>query len=156
MSAFDDFAWIQTADKNCFVVASATDFQLAVVDIVKKEVVRTITGLEANKLVSVRNNQYDNVADQINEQFDENGVWASRIPERAPAAPAQSSSSVSGANAATMSADDSSSDTLAIAALAISCIAIVAVMTNFALGKGTASSNDTIAGQRSQAPPSVN
>ena len=103
----------------------------------------------------------DNLANQINEQFDENGVWASRVPERAapaPVPPAQSSSTASEANAAVETASDESgsSDTLAVAALAISCIAIVAVITNFALSKAKeAGSGDTVAGQRSQAPPSV-
>ena len=104
----------------------------------------------------------DNLANQINEQFDENGVWAFRVPERAapaPVPPAQSSSTASEANAAAEAASDESgsSDTLAVAALAISCIlAIVAVITNFALSKAKeAGSGDTVAGQRSQAPPSV-
>lgn len=217
ISAFDDFAWVQTGDKNLFVVASATDFKLAlvdmskadptveyitlsdktfgeddrirdrqvewvqgsnyvwvsgrteaqvyVVDIVKKEVVKTFTDVEANKLVSARSHQYDNIADMVNQVFDENGVWKQRIPEPLPAAAAptrEDSSSSDDTAAVTSSANalnsesesSSSSNSVAIAALLVSCVALVAVFTNFYMSQQK-SSNDTIAGKKSQAPPSV-
>mmetsp|Transcript_10692 Transcript_10692/g.17248 ORF Transcript_10692/g.17248 Transcript_10692/m.17248 type:complete len:582 (+) Transcript_10692:74-1819(+) len=224
ISAFDDFAWVQTADKNLFVVASATDFKLAlvdmsqsdpaveyitlsdktfgpddrirdrqiewvqgsnyvwvsgrteaqvyVVDIVKKEVVKTFTDVEANKLVSVKSRQYENIADMVNQVFDENGVWEARVPAQqeapAQAAPARpmsdplpssedvANSAVSSANSALSDSESSgSSNTLSIAALAISCVAIVAVVTNFYMSQQKQASDDTIAGKKSQVPPSV-
>ena len=224
ISAFDDFAWVQTADKNLFVVASATDFKLAlvdmsqsdptveyitlsdktfgpddrirdrqiewvqgsnyvwvsgrteaqvyVVDIVKKEVVKTFTDVEANKLVSVKSRQYENIADMVNQVFDENGVWEARVPEQqeapvqaAPARPISdpSSSSEDVANSAVSSANSALSDSessgssngLSIVALAISCVAIVAVVTNFYMSQQKQASDDTIAGKKSQVPPSV-
>ena len=39
-------------------MSGRTEKQVYVVDIVKKEVVKTLEDLEANKLVSVRNHQY--------------------------------------------------------------------------------------------------
>lgn len=223
-SVFDDFAFIQTADKNMFIVASATDFKLAlvdmtvpetasveyitlsdktfgegdsvrdrqvewvqgsnyvwvsgrteaqvyVVDIVNKKVVKTFTDVEANKLVSVRSSQYENMAEMVNQVFDANGVWEKHMPEiPAYVAPsssedtAASSSEDTKAAAVTSSANtlndsessSSSSNTLAIVSLCVSCIAIVAVFTNFYMSqtKGS-SSNDTVAGKSRSALNSV-
>lgn len=213
-SVFDDFAFIQTADKNMFIVASATDFKLAlvdmtvpetasveyitlsdktfgegdrvrdrqvewvqgsnyvwvsgrteaqvyVVDIVNKKVVKTFTDVEANKLVSVRSSQYENVAEMVNQVFDANGVWEKHMPET-PAYVAPSSSEDTKAAVVTSSANtdsessSSSSNTLAIVSLCVSCIAIVAVFTNFYMSqtKGS-SSNDTVAGKSRSALNSV-
>lgn len=218
-SVFNDFAFVQTADKNMFVVASATDFKLAlvdmskpdptveyitlsdklfnegdrvrsrqvewvqgsnyvwvsgrteeqvyVVDIVSKKVVKTFTEVAANKLVSVRSNQYDNMAEMVNQVFDENGVWeqhTQKVPAYVPPTTSEDSISsedtepalaTSSANALNDTESSSNSNGLSIASLLISCVAIVAVLTNFYMSQTKGSSNDTVAGKKSTAPPSV-
>jgi hypothetical protein len=189
-SVFNDFAWVQTEDMNLFVLASAIDFKVAivdmsssppsvsyvtlsdmawpedadardrqvewaegtdyvwiggrmelqsyVVDVRNKELVQTIKHAgELYKMLSVHNRAFTYLADSLNIHWDETGVSSS--------------------SSALRSNGDGSSNGLSIAALALSCIALVAVLTNFimSMSKKTQASDETLAGKKSEMPPSV-
>lgn len=189
-NVFEDFAYVQQEGMNLFVVASSSDYKVAIVDmddpdktasyvmlkdvpyvgrargrqvehvegtdyvwvagreddevyvidVVKKELVKTFTEVDARKLVSVKHHGPGALG----------GL---------------TSSSAMGATDNDDKADEGGNDTLAVAALVLSCVAIAAVMANFWV-----SSNQAGAGKQEalpltqakgdeasvQAPPSVN
>merc|ERR1711933_58263 len=225
ISAYDDFAWIQNDDMNLFVVASSTDFKVAVVDlsdmsnpqydyitlsdmtlpadarlrdrqvewvegtdyvwisgrvekqiyvvnIRTRELVNTFTDVEAYKLVSVVNNEFTELAEQLQATWEENGVFDSRnqenmMPEsstvESSSTPESSttesssteSSTTAQAQAANNNNGDGSNATLSIVAIALSVVAILAVMTNFFMSQQKQAEVEKISGEKSQVPPSV-
>jgi len=173
-NVFDDFAYVQMNDMNYIVVASASDYKVAIVDmntldisyvvlkdipyegrrrnrqiewaegtkyvwvggrqdkeayvidLETKELVKTITGVEPRKILSVANHRFMGMANDYGSYFTDNGVF---LTESA------SSSENLLRSPTTSSNDGGSSDTLSIAALALSCVAIAAVLANFLVGK---------------------
>lgn len=205
--AFDDVAYIKTSDMNLFVVASAIDFkvalvdmntsppaatyislsdmpwpedqrartrqiewlqgtdfvwvggrmeqQLYVIDFRQKKLLKTITATDVNVFLAVRNDQFYSYADDMNSYWEETGVLSSG--EGGSSSGERGSQSQAALGDVDSNGGDSS-DALSIAALAISCIAIVAVFTNFVLSakkSDNVNADASLAGKRSEVPPSV-
>ena len=101
------------------------------VNIREQKLVKTFTNVEAFKLVSVRNKRFSHLASDFSKHWMENGDG--------------------------LNSSKDSDDALSIVALAVSCIALVAVLANFYLSRSQkeASSNESLAGKKSEIPPSV-
>lgn len=163
-NVFNDFAYIQHEDKNLFVVSSASDYKVAivdmnspdkyvsyvmlkdipyddrdrsrqvewaegtnyvwiggrqddeayVVDVVNKELVKTFTGVDSRKLLSVTPHHFMGMADEYAQQIGKTtGMYSSSS--------SMSSGSGTGEN----------NNSLSIAALALSVVAIAAVAASF-------------------------
>merc|ERR1711933_528455 len=146
-----DYVWI----------SGRVEKQIYVVNIRTRELVNTFTDVEAYKLVSVVNNEFTELAEQLQATWEENGVFDSRnqenmMPESSTAESSSTESSTTAqAQAANNDNGDGSNATLSIVAIALSVVAILAVMTNFFMSQQKQAEVEKISGEKSQVPPSV-
>jgi len=71
--------WVEGTDYVW--ISGRVEKQIYVVDIRQKKLVKTFADMEAYKLVSVVNKEFAALADQLNDHWENTGVWDARVPE---------------------------------------------------------------------------